>query len=151
MKFFDASTTSKPRLLIALSAALAALVISSIAMAGIADARGGGTPVGDGDPTPSTKPARTVNERKYARIWSKVPTRDRRWAKSTSRCESGGNPHAIGGGGAYRGAFQFTKSTWRTSPKSPGGDPISYRFKTQAVVAVALKHREGTKPWPVCG
>ena len=147
-----ASTTSKPRLLIALSAALAALAISSVAMTGIADARGGGTPVGGSESTPpSTTPAPTVNERKYARIWAKARAVDKRWAKTTSRCESGGNPDAIGGGGAYRGAFQFTKSTWRTSPKSPGGDPIAYKFKTQAVVAVALKHREGTKPWPVCG
>jgi hypothetical protein len=152
---FSVLTTSKPRLLIALSAALAALVISSIAMAGVADARGGGTPVGDDNPTPAPSPAPTpaptVNEAKYAHIWAKTPVEDKRWAKSTSACESGGNPKAIGGGGAYRGAFQFTKSTWRTSPKSPGGDPIAYSFETQAVVAVLLMHREGTKPWPVCG
>jgi hypothetical protein len=51
----------------------------------------------------------------------------------------------------YRGAFQFMKSTWRTSPKSPGGDPIRFTYKTQAVVAVHLKKRAGTSPWPVCG
>jgi transglycosylase-like protein len=144
-------TTSRPKLLIALSAALAALAISSIAMAGVADARGGGTPVGDDNPTSAPAPAPTANEAKYAHIWAKTPVADKRWAKSTSTCESGGNPRAIGGGGVYRGAFQFTKSTWRTSPKSPGGDPIAYTFETQAVVAVLLMHREGTKPWPVCG
>ena len=76
---------------------------------------------------------------------------DKRWARSTSQCESGGDPNAIGGGGSFRGAFQFMKSTWRTSPKSPGGDPIDYDYRTQAVVAVALKNRDGEQHWPVCG
>ena len=31
------------------------------------------------------------------------------------------------------------------------GDPIAFPYKTQAVVAVLLMHREGTGPWPVCG
>jgi hypothetical protein len=51
----------------------------------------------------------------------------------------------------YRGAFQFMKATWRTSPKSPGGDPIRYSYRTQAVVAVMLKRRDGAGHWPVCG
>ena len=54
-------------------------------------------------------------------------------------------------GGLYRGAFQFTRSTWGASPKSPGGDPIAYPYKTQAVVAILLMHRDGTQHWPVCG
>ena len=68
--------------------------------------------------------------------------------REDGRCESGKDPKAIGGNGMYRGAFQFMKSTWRVSPKSPGGDPIAYTYKTQAVVAVALKHRDGTRPGP---
>ena len=79
------------------------------------------------------------------------PRHQRRWAHRTSECESGGNPRAIGGGGLYRGAFQFLKSTWRSSPKSPGGDPIAYSYRTQAVVAVLLKRRDGAGHWPVCG
>jgi hypothetical protein len=92
-----------------------------------------------------------VNEAKYERLWSKVPARQKRWAHSTSDCESGGDPDAIGGGGRYRGAFQFTRSTWNASPKTPGGDPIDYKYKTQAVVAVKLKKRDGAEHWPVCG
>jgi hypothetical protein len=53
--------------------------------------------------------------------------------------------------GRYRGAFMFTRDAWKTSPKTPGGDPVDYSWKTQAVVAVALKKRDGTRPWPVCG
>ena len=88
---------------------------------------------------------------RYAKIWDGYSTSNKRWARRTSECESGGDPNAIGGGGIYRGAFQFLRSTWRHSPKSPGGDPIRYRWKTQAVVAVALKKRDGRGHWPVCG
>jgi soluble lytic murein transglycosylase-like protein len=88
---------------------------------------------------------------KYARLWEKTSRRDRRWARQTAECESGGDPDAIGGGGRYRGAFQFLKSTWKRAPKSPGGDPIDYPYRTQAVVAVALMHRDGTRHWPNCG
>ena len=51
----------------------------------------------------------------------------------------------------YHGAFQFTLPTWHRAPKSPGGDPIDYTWRTQAVVAVLLKHHVGTTPWPKCG
>jgi len=88
---------------------------------------------------------------KYARLWDKVSERDKRWASKTAECESGKDPDAIGGGGMYRGAFQFMKSTWRVSPHSPGGDPIAYNYKTQAVVAVGLKNEEGAGHWPTCG
>jgi hypothetical protein len=88
---------------------------------------------------------------KYERIWNGLSLSDRRWAHETAECESGGDPDALGAGGLYRGAFQFTRSTWKTSPQSPGGDPIAYPYKTQAVVAVLLKHRAGTAPWPACG
>ncbi len=88
---------------------------------------------------------------RYTRIWESTNKRNKRWARSTSRCESGGDPKAISPGGTYRGAFQFMKSTWRSSPKSPGGDPIRYRWRTQAVVAVLLKKRDGRQHWPSCG
>lgn len=113
-----------------------------VAAAASAHAGSGGVGLGGGS---------SVNEGKYARTWSSFKPGEQRWAHRTSKCESGQNPRAIGGGGAYRGAFQFTKPTWKTAPKSPGGDPIKYRWKTQAVVAVLLKHHEGTRPWPVCG
>ena len=80
----------------------------------------------------------------------RVSKKNKRWAKRVARCESGGNPNAVGGGGAYRGAFQFMRSTWRTAPRSPGGDPIDYSYKTQAFVAVRLKMRAGSSPWPNC-
>ena len=88
---------------------------------------------------------------KYDRLWERVSPEDREWARKVSWCESGRDPDALGLGGDYRGAFMFTWDAWKTSPKTPGGDPIDYSYRTQAVVAVALKKRDGTGPWPVCG
>jgi opacity protein-like surface antigen len=99
----------------------------------------------------STGSDATAQASKYESLWSNVSRSDRRWARSTAQCESGKDPDAIGGGGQFRGAFQFMKSTWKSSPKSPGGDPIDYPYKTQAVVAVALKNRDGAGHWPNCG
>lgn len=104
--------------------------------------------------TTSTSDGETRAERlkrKYRRLWRKVPKRQKRWASRTAQCESGRDPKAIGGGGRYRGAFQFMRATWRSSPKTPGGDPIRFNYKTQAVVAVALKRRDGAGHWPTCG
>jgi hypothetical protein len=45
----------------------------------------------------------------------------------------------------------FLIESWKNSPMSPGGDPHQFSWKTQAVVAVKLKHEMGTRPWPECG
>lgn len=123
-------------------------VAALFAGAATADAGSGGmttsTSSSDGDRL------RTGGDR-YARIWKKYPRRAKRWARRTSECESGGDPTAIGGGGKYRGAFQFMLRTWRNSPKTPGGDPIKFVWRTQAVVAVSLKRRDGAHHWPNCG
>ncbi len=93
-----------------------------------------------------------THKRTYDRVFKhKVSKKNKKWAKRVAACESGGDPNAIGGGGTYRGAFQFMRSTWKTSPRSPGGDPIDYSYKTQAYVAVRLRARSGSSPWPSCG
>jgi hypothetical protein len=99
----------------------------------------------DGDSGSSTA------SRRHDHLWWKLRPAERRWANRTAMCESGRNPRAIGGGGLYRGAFQFMKSTWKASPRSPGGDPIRYSYRTQGVVAVLLKRRDGPGHWPNCG
>ena len=147
--------TSKPRL-IALAIAAAVMFIAGMAAADLAGAAssggigtgGGGTATASGAGTTQSSPRLNA---KYTRVYDSFKLKDRRWARTTSECESGGNPHAIGGGGIYRGAFQFMRSTWKASPKSPGGDPVAYPYKTQAVVAVLLMHRDGAGHWPVCG
>jgi hypothetical protein len=134
---------------------LIAVLVGAFALLGLTagPALAGGGISADGGTT-ATGPAggdKNTSSSKYDRIWDRTSTKDKRWARKTSECESGKDPDAIGGGGKYRGAFQFMKATWRTSPKSPGGDPIRYDYTTQAVVAVALKKRDGAGHWPVCG
>src|SRR3954469_20104142 len=117
------STRTSLGLLIAIG--LAAAVLSFLLGASLAQASGGISTGSGGDPSGSRG-----SESKYERLWDRVSSRDKRWAKKTAECESGGDPRAIGGGGMYRGAFMFLKSSWRDSPKSPGGDPIKYPYKT---------------------
>lgn len=87
----------------------------------------------------------------YDGLWKrKVSPENKRWARRVSECESGRNPNALGAGGTYRGAFQFSRDTWVNSPQSPGGDPVAYSYRTQAFVAVRLKTRDGNGHWPSC-
>jgi Transglycosylase-like domain len=139
------AVASKLKIVLALMAVMAligattvAMTSSAVASSGGVSASSGGTGSGSGDS-------------KYKRLWHKTSRHNKHWANKTAECESGKDPNAIGGGGQYRGAFQFMKSSWKNAPKTPGGDPIDYGYKTQAVVAVALKKHMGTKPWPVCG
>ncbi len=130
--------------------ALWAVAIAVVAMfAGLissdAGAAGGGLSTG-GDTS-----AKKYSSSWYGQIWENTSRRNKRWARRTGECESGNDPNAYNPAGPYLGAFQFLRSTWRTSPKSPGGDPRDYSWRTQAVVAVALKKRDGAGHWPVCG
>jgi hypothetical protein len=147
------SETVKPRLYLIAITALAVIAASAILVgeAGAATSGGIGTVSSSGGAAGGEASNQRLNDR-YNRIWDgSVSPREKRWADRTAECESGGNPHAIGGGGLYRGAFQFMRSTWKASPKSPGGDPIAYPYRTQAVVAVLLMRRDGAGHWPVCG
>ena len=64
-------------------------------------------------------------------------------------CESGGNPSAVGGGGAYRGKYQFDRQTWASVGGS--GDPAAAPEAEQDQRAAALYARAGSAPWPTCG
>jgi Transglycosylase-like domain/Putative peptidoglycan binding domain len=65
-----------------------------------------------------------------------------------AECESGGNPRAIGGGGRYRGKYQFSMSTWRAYGGK--GDPVDASEAEQDRIAVKLYRARGTSPWPNC-
>jgi hypothetical protein len=69
--------------------------------------------------------------------------------QAIAACESGGNPSAIGGGGQYRGKYQFSPSTWASVGGT--GDPAAASEAEQDRRAVMLYAREGASPWPVCG
>jgi len=87
----------------------------------------------------------------YDGLWRRnVSPENKRWARRASSCESSRNPDALGADGVYRGAFQFSEGTWKNAPRSPGGDPIAYSYRTQAFVAVRLRTRDGDGHWPSC-
>jgi hypothetical protein len=64
-------------------------------------------------------------------------------------CESHGNPRAIGGGGAFRGKYQFTYGTW--AGVGGKGDPAAAPESEQDRRAALLLARTGGSAWPVCG
>ena len=142
------SLTAKEGIRLALAASLGslALVVGSFAVASASGGGGIGPGGGGGGDHAGTGD-------RYDRAWDKFSSKDRKWARKVGYCESGNdaNLHADAGGDRYHGAFMFLIDAWRNSPMSPGGDPHQYSWKTQAVVAIKLKHQMGTQPWPVCG
>jgi hypothetical protein len=69
--------------------------------------------------------------------------------EAIAQCESGGDPTAIGGGGLYRGKYQFSTSTWQSVGGS--GDPAAAPEAEQDRRAAILLARSGPGQWPVCG
>ena len=69
--------------------------------------------------------------------------------QAIAACESGGNPSAIGGGGAYRGKYQFSYSTWAAVGGS--GDPAAASEAEQDARAARLYAQAGPGQWPTCG
>jgi soluble lytic murein transglycosylase-like protein len=68
--------------------------------------------------------------------------------RSIAQCESGGNPRAIGGGGLYRGKYQFNIGTWQSVGGK--GDPAAASEAEQDKRAAILYARSGPGQWPVC-
>ena len=94
---------------------------------------------------------RTHNRRLRTRI-----TRLDRGAGSTASaplqaiaaCESGGDPSTNGGGGQYRGKYQFSTSTWQGGRLGRSrGCPEAEQDKRASM----LYARTGASSWPVCG
>ena len=69
--------------------------------------------------------------------------------KKIAQCESGGDPRAIGGGGAYRGLLQFDMGTWQSVGGQ--GDPVNASPAEQYKRGAILYARSGAGQWPVCG
>jgi len=81
--------------------------------------------------------------RRHVPGWGKAQLRKIAW------CESKSNPRAVGGGGAYRGMYQFSVSTWAVVGGS--GDPVTASRWEQTWRAWLLLSRDGTGHWPNCG
>jgi transglycosylase-like protein len=69
--------------------------------------------------------------------------------EAIAQCESHGDPRAIGGGGAYRGKYQFDTGTWASVGGK--GDPAAAPEAEQDRRAAILYARSGPGQWPVCG
>ena len=69
--------------------------------------------------------------------------------QAIARCESGGNPRAIGGGGLYRGKYQFSVETWQAV--GGAGDPAAAPEAEQDRRAILLYEQSGPGQWPACG
>ena len=72
------------------------------------------------------------------------------------QCESGGRYDALSPGGRYRGAYQFSQSTWDwvaswANSSLVGVDPAAASVADQDAQAQALFDRQGAGPWPHCG
>ena len=83
------------------------------------------------------------------KVRHKVPRWGKQHLRSIAWCESRNNPRAIGGGGAYRGMYQFTFRTW--SVVGGSGDPAAAPRHEQTWRAWLLLRRHGSGHWPVCG
>lgn len=72
-------------------------------------------------------------------------------------CESRHNYRAVSRSGAYRGAWQFSRTTWDWVAEKKGHDyligmdPIDASPAEQDFMAYELYDINGDKPWPVCG
>jgi len=128
----------------------AGALIAALALTGVGAAASDGGGVGSGGGGGGTEGG--ASNGKYDREWDSFSRKHKKWARVTSECESGGDPRIHSPGGTYHGAFQFSTSTWKASPMSPGGRHAdSYNWKTQAVVAVKLMKKSGKQHWPNCG
>lgn len=78
-----------------------------------------------------------------------IPAWGRNYLRGIAACESRGNARAVGGGGVYRGMYQFSFSTWRVVGGS--GDPAVAPRSEQTWRAWLLLSRHGSAHWPVCG
>jgi hypothetical protein len=87
-------------------------------------------------------------ERKQARREARAPAVSP-VLEAIAACESGGNPRAIGGGGLYRGKYQFDFGTWASVGGS--GDPAQASEAEQDRRAAILYAQRGAAPWPVGG
>jgi hypothetical protein len=79
----------------------------------------------------------------------RIPHWGKQHLESIAACEAHGNPRAIGGGGSFRGMFQFSFGTWQVVGGS--GDPAAASRHEQTWRAWLLLSRHGSGHWPICG
>lgn len=140
------------------------ILILATAVPAIAFAADGGTPPADGgapaertlvetalaDPLDVHEAKRKLRlARRRAQPPQPEPVAVPPHLEAIAQCESGGDPTAIGGGGLYRGKYQFSVATWQAVGGS--GDPAAAPEAEQDRRAAILYERSGPGQWPVCG
>ena len=88
-------------------------------------------------------------ERKHRRRVQKQAAAVPAALQTIAACESHDNPQAIGGGGAFRGKYQFDYGTWASV--GGHGDPAAAPESEQDRRAAMLYRSGGPGHWPVCG
>lgn len=88
------------------------------------------------------------SKRRIARLLAQRVFPVRPHLQRIAQCESGGNPRAISPGGAYRGKYQFSISTWNSV--GGRGDPAQATEYEQDRRAEILYKTGGPGHWPVC-
>ncbi|HYI79683.1 MAG TPA: transglycosylase family protein [Thermoleophilaceae bacterium] len=106
----------------------------------VADAIGGGLAVQEAQRKLRAARARANPEPKPVAVPAHL--------QAIAQCESGGDPTAIGGGGLYRGKYQFSVATWQAVGGQ--GDPAAAPEAEQDRRAVILYNTSGPGQWPVC-
>ncbi len=97
----------------------------------------------------ATAPGATTATTPRSGRWPAVPGGPSRAVLDRiAQCESGGNPRSIGGGGQFRGKYQFMQSTWEAMGGT--GDPAAASEAEQDYRAAVLFVKWGPGQWPVC-
>ncbi len=99
--------------------------------------------------TRAKRERREAKERKRERVLATQQAATPPHLEAIAACESGGDPSAVGGGGAYRGKYQFSYETWQSVGGT--GDPAAALEAEQDARAAALLARDGAGHWPNCG
>ena len=71
------------------------------------------------------------------------------WLYPLRLCESTNNYLAVSSSGTYRGAYQFSMSTWADAYGYT--DPIDAPWFVQDARTSEVRRARGTSPWPTCG
>ena len=105
-------------------------------------------------PTTTARPATTTTANELPAAVPGAPTAGQ-WSV-LRQCEASGNYGAVSANGRYRGAYQFSQATWDwiaglDRPSLAGVDPAAAAAGDQDAMALALWHRRGWSPWPICG
>ncbi len=130
----------------------------------VAEAMAAITPADEPEPAAAPEPVRPAAPASAAPATTAPPATSTTEAAPASgdswsrlrQCESSGNYQNVNGSGRYRGAYQFSQTTWDwvagiRYPHLVGVDPAAASAADQDAMAQALYELQGPGAWPSCG